>query len=687
MRVCLYWLCSLVLILSGCGGGGGGGSSSDGPVAPITPSNPIPINNAPKASVSPVQTVVAGALVNLSGISSSDADGDSLTYSWVLTAAPTGSAASLTGANTATPTFTADLAGTYVASLQVSDGHVTSTSATATITAIVGNAAPIANAGGAQDGVVGTPVTLSGGMSSDANGDALTYRWTIESKPAGSSAKLNDPGATYPVFTPDISGSYVVALVVNDGKADSEQSLVRISATMANAAPNASAGASRMVSIGTVVTLDGSGSWDANGDPLAFTWTLVSKPAGSTASLVDSAKSIAKFKADVSGAYVISLVVGDGKLSSSPAVTSVAASDPRDFSSLAIGQYNNIAIRPDRTVWTWGADSTVGMLGYPSEQMSPIPRQVPGVANAVAVAGGQNHFAVLTANGTVIAWGANYFGQLGIGAATGTETSHPPTAIPNFSGVKQIASGAVFMLALKSDGTVFAWGTNEVGTLGDGTTTPKATPTLVPGLSDIIQIAASSSYAMALRSDGSVFAWGRPAETLDTIWLTPRLVQGLPPVGRLIQGSSPTMVLAMDGSLWAWGDNHYGELGDGTKNASATPLKVNGISNVVHAATGGNVVLAVKADGTAYGWGANAICGAVGDGSMKAQGAPVHLSALSGVTGVFPDGDHSFAVKADGSLWGWGCTISASFGFVGSVQDKYRLTPERILVGFNIWQR
>ncbi len=256
---------------------------------------------------------------------SSDANGDALTYAWTLTAKPSGSAATLSSSTSAKPTFTADLAGTYVATIVVNDGKVTSSAATVSITAAVANAAPVANAGVTQNVVTGSVVTLDGSASSDANSDPLTFAWTLTTKPTGSTATLVSPTSAKPTFTADVAGTYVINVVVNDGKINSSAVAVSITASVANAAPIANAGVVQSVVTGTVVTLDGSASSDANSDPLTYAWTLTAKPASSSATLSSSTSAKPTFTADVAGTYVASVTVNDGKVNSSAATVSVTA--------------------------------------------------------------------------------------------------------------------------------------------------------------------------------------------------------------------------------------------------------------------------------------------------------------------------------------------------------------------------
>jgi phosphohistidine swiveling domain-containing protein len=143
-------------------------------------------NTTPIANAGADQNVVNGTLVTLDGSKSSDANGDTLTYSWVFTSKPTGSTAVISSASTSKPTFIPDAAGAYVFNLIVNDGQLNSTASTVTINASVPYITPVANAGSPQNGYAGTMVTLDGSASSDSNGYALTYNWSIVSKPVGS---------------------------------------------------------------------------------------------------------------------------------------------------------------------------------------------------------------------------------------------------------------------------------------------------------------------------------------------------------------------------------------------------------------------------------------------------------------------------------------------------------------------
>lgn len=208
---------------------------TDTQIITVTVTNdPNDDNTKPVANAGTPQSVTVGTNVTLNGIGSSDADSDPLTYAWVIDSKPGSSTATLSGAATDNPTFTADVAGNYVISLTVNDGTVNSDADTVTITATVpGNTPPVANAGSPQSVTTGTSVTLDGTGSSDADSDPLTYAWVMDSKPVGSTATLFGATTDNPSFTPDLVGSYIFSLTVNDGTQDSAPSTVTITVTTA----------------------------------------------------------------------------------------------------------------------------------------------------------------------------------------------------------------------------------------------------------------------------------------------------------------------------------------------------------------------------------------------------------------------------------------------------------------------
>ena len=189
------------------------------------------------------------------------------------------------------------------------------------------NRAPAADAGADQAVAVGQMVTLDGSGSSDADGDALSYQWSL-TPPTGSTAVLSAVDSATPSLVPDLPGAYIVELVVSDGLIDSEPDSVTVNAATPNTRPVANAGADQTGTVGQTITLDGSASSDADGDGLSFSWALVNLPADSLALLDAPASVMPTFVADIAGTYQAELVVNDGLANSALSYVMVNISIP-----------------------------------------------------------------------------------------------------------------------------------------------------------------------------------------------------------------------------------------------------------------------------------------------------------------------------------------------------------------------
>ena len=270
-------------------------------------------NTPPVASAGADQTAMLGESVTLDGSASSDEDGDSLTYHWSVID-PNGDQVILTDAASVNPGFTASFYGDYRVTLVVNDGQEDSEPDTATVS--TQNSRPLANAGPDQTRLVGESVTLDGSASSDVDGDALSYSWHLVSLPAGSTATLSGADRVNPGWEIDRPGTYIAELIVNDGLLDSEPDRVNI--TTENSPPVANAGQDQTVPVGALVTLDGSGSSDVDGDPLIYQWAFTKRPSGSTAALSDAATMQPQFSVDLPGVYILQLIVDDDEVISTP---------------------------------------------------------------------------------------------------------------------------------------------------------------------------------------------------------------------------------------------------------------------------------------------------------------------------------------------------------------------------------
>jgi RHS repeat-associated protein len=306
------------------GARGGGGSNWTGSYSGTESVVPkLTTSPAPLAKAGPNQTVPVGTTIQLNGTASSDPEGLRINYDWSFVSTPAGSHAVLSDVANPTPTFLVDLVGNYTLQLIVSDGELTSAPSQVVIS--TKNSPPVANAGQNQTVSTSATVQLDGSASSDVDGDALTYRWTIVSTPQGSTATLSNPGIVNPTFITDEPGTYVVQLIVNDGTVDSAPSQVTISST--NTAPVANAGPNQTVNVGNLVQLDGSHSTDVDGNSLTYSWAMLNSPDGSSAALSNTTAVQPTFVADRVGTYVLQLIVNDGFVDSQPATVTVSTND------------------------------------------------------------------------------------------------------------------------------------------------------------------------------------------------------------------------------------------------------------------------------------------------------------------------------------------------------------------------
>jgi alpha-tubulin suppressor-like RCC1 family protein len=353
-----------------------------------------------------------------------------------------------------------------------------------------------------------------------------------------------------------------------------------------------------------------------------------------------------------------------------------------------------LVVKADGTVVGWGRDSD-GQSARPEAPRgnvgTPIVIALPGKALQVAT-GDSTQYALLE-DGTVVSWGTNDEGQLGNGPMNGNgplgtypKPSITPVRVTGLKDIIQIEAGAKHGLALRKDGTVWAWGNREDGAIGDGQ--PKTLrplkaigPTQVPGLQGITQIAAARRHNLALRSDGKVMAWGLNHDgqlgngTRDNGWL-PVEVTGLDRVVALAAGvasfggNSFSGAVRDDGTMWTWGSGVSGVSGNGIENRSPDdpdgrnllPVQVKGLTNVKTLSLGFGHAAALLGDGTLRMWGHNGF-GQLGVGNANEYYTkPMPVKGLTSVSAVYLGSMRSFAVRTDGSLWLWGFGASGGQG-------------------------
>lgn len=265
------------------------------------------------------------------------------------------------------------------------------------------------------------------------------------------------------------------------------------------------------------------------------------------------------------------------------------------------------------------------------------------VSQGQTIAAGESHSLAIKEDGSLWAWGYNLFGQLGDGT---TSTHYTPVKV--MDDVAAVSAGMSHSFAIKNDGTLWAWGNNRDGQLGDGTTTDHHTPVKV--MDNVAAVSAGYSHSLAIKTDGTLWAWGH------NLWgalgdgtregrTTP--VEVMANVSQICAGQYNSFVIQDNGTLWAWGNNTYGQLGNGTKkNSLSTPVKI--MEYVMEANTGGNSSIALKDDGTVWTW------GAYGMGNWVRAEPSRTLEDVDNIASIHDAGNMTFAIKNDGTLLGWG---------------------------------
>ena len=309
------------------------------------------------------------------------------------------------------------------------------------------------------------------------------------------------------------------------------------------------------------------------------------------------------------------------------------------------------------------------------------------------ISGGTGHGIALCEDGTLNAWGLNDQNELGLGVLTSNACNCElsPLAVGGISQVKSVSAGGSHTLVLLADSTVKAFGRNFDGELGDGIPTTSGcycslNIATVLGLDSIVAVSAGYIHSLALKSDGTVWGWGSNAFgqlglgytglTGCYCELAPMQVAGLPRIVALTSGNFHTLALAEDSTVWAWGNNTYGQIGNGTTSSSGvnTPFQLP-LTGIVDIAAGQNHSYALKSDGTVWVWGWNYF-GQLGDGTTLDNPNPQQVIGIDSIIGIANAFNHTICLKSDSTVWSWGGNYS---GQLGNGNTANAFTPQMAL--------
>lgn len=366
--------------------------------------------------------------------------------------------------------------------------------------------------------------------------------------------------------------------------------------------------------------------------------------------------------------------------------------------SIAAGSRHTVALRRDGTLWTWGYNRFgglgIGTFTTNAPYGTNTPQQVGSDTNWHAVAAGGGYTVALRTDGTLWAWGLDSSGQLGIGywyffPLLGKST---PQRVGTDTNWQAVAAGQSHTLALRTDGTLWAWGLNSFGQLGIGTFTNANTPQRVGTDTNWQAVAAGELHTMALRPDGTLWAWGLNDRgqcngIFDTNapyygTNTPQRVGSDTNWQAVATASGHTVALRTDGTVWTWGLAGYGLIASGgwdwndVPAGISTPRQVGTDANWQAVAAGYSHTLALRADGTLWAWGHQKD---VLEGTFWATNAPYGPTPQQigtnanwqAISTIF----HAVALRADGTLWTWGGNY---YGQLGNSTYDDTSTPQQV---------
>ncbi len=341
--------------------------------------------------------------------------------------------------------------------------------------------------------------------------------------------------------------------------------------------------------------------------------------------------------------------------------------------TIAAGYESSLIICSDNTLTNWGGN-TYGELGNGTNMGSSSPVNYPTINALKKVSTSKNGspFSLFLKNdGTVWACGNNSYGQLGLGD---TLDRLIPTQIPGLTNISEISAGNSFAAVLKSDGTIWVWGNNQNGQLATGDTLRRLSPFQIPSLTNFVDVKAGSGGSiMALRNDSTVWNWGYNiygqlgnGTTIGS--KIPLQVTTLSQIVKIENGMHSEYALKSDGNLYSWGWNAFGKLGNGNSTNISLPALTLAPPNIKDISAGPTSCLALKSDSTVWSWGWN-FFGQLGLGNTINKSIPEQITTLGNIVSISAN-NHSLALSESGVLYTWGKNFNGQLAD-GGTTDSY----------------
>ena len=343
-----------------------------------------------------------------------------------------------------------------------------------------------------------------------------------------------------------------------------------------------------------------------------------------------------------------------------------------EITQIAAGDSHSAAVTKDGDLYMWGTNGS-GQLGIQSNVASNIPVKVNNSSSTLPeksvkyVALGTYHSAAITKYGSLYMWGYNNYGQLGNGSTT---NSYTPVKI--MENVAAVSLGDYHSAAITKDGSLYMWGENSDGQLGNGSTTNRSTPVKI--MENVATVSLGAWHSAAITKDGSLYMWGynnygQLGNGSTTNSYTP--VKIMENVAAVSLGDYHSAAITKDGSLYMWGENSDGQLGNGTTNNLTRPQRI--AVNVQSVELYGSYTTAISKDGGLYTWGYN-LNGRLGNGTTTNSYTPIKI--MSNVVSS-AGGSHTIALKKDGTVYTWGTNV---YGQLGNGNNSNQTSPVAIKI-------
>lgn len=338
-----------------------------------------------------------------------------------------------------------------------------------------------------------------------------------------------------------------------------------------------------------------------------------------------------------------------------------------------------LAIQTNGTLWAWGNNAN-GQLGLSDTIVRYSPTQVGNLSYWSQVSTGDAHSLAIQSNGTLWAWGSNNYGQLGITTAAASIST--PTQVGNSSNWSKVLCGQVHTAALKSDGTLWTWGSNVYGQLGLSDTTNRSSPTQVGNLTNWNKIGVGGRSTYGIKTDGTLWSMGESGSSGTGFIAYSPIQIGNNSWIHVAGGWLDAFAIQADGSLWAWGNiNSWGQLGLNTRTGVNTPVQVGTSSNWIQVSCGYYTTQAMQSDGTLWTWGNNSY-GQLGLSDQTHRYVPTQVGVLSNWTlsksFSAPTCRHTALINSNATLFEFGVN---SYGQLGQLDIISRLVPTQLGVG------